>query len=141
MYLQEYCSTYIDGVHLVLVLHILGRNSLPSWPGSAHTLPLPIGLILPHLLLDARHLLLVLGGGAAHGEHNLAPEDAGVSEPDDDNIEAVPGVVVEIIDQGYGEEEHDKDEPVVNDDMFYNTSYYFCVGVFSFSIKVRNVFL
>ena len=71
------CSTYIDGVHLVLVLHILGGNSLPPWPGSAHTLPLPIGLILPHLLLDARHLLLVLGGGAAHGEHNLAPEDGG----------------------------------------------------------------
>ena len=62
-------------------------------------------------------------------------------EPDDFNIEDVPGVVVEIINQGYGEEEHDKDEPVVNDDMFYNTSYQFCVGVFSFSLKVRNVLL
>ena len=62
----------------------------------------------------------MLGGGAAQGEHNLAPEDRGVAESGDDNIEYLPGVIVEIIDQGYGEEEHHKDEPVVNDNMLYN---------------------
>ncbi len=46
------------------------------------------------------HLLLVPVRGAAEGEHNLAPR-----------------VEPEVIQTRHGQEEHDKDEAVVNDDM------------------------
>ena len=47
------------------------------------------------------HLLLVPVRGAAECEHDLAPR-----------------VEPEVIEAGDGQEEHDKDEAVVNDDMF-----------------------
>ena len=53
------------------------------------------------LLLDVRNLLLVLAGGRAEGEHDLAA-----------------GVEPEVVHTGDRQQEHDEDEPIMDDDMF-----------------------
>ena len=42
-------STYINRIHLSLVLHVLRWDCLPAWPGGAHTLSLPIHLVITDL--------------------------------------------------------------------------------------------
>ena len=73
---------------------------MPAWSSGAHTASLPLGLVFSHLLLHMGHLLPVLGGGAAEGEHDLAP-----------------GVEPEIVQAGDWEEEHHEDEAIVDNNM------------------------
>ena len=73
---------------------------MPARSGSAHTSPLSLGLVFSHLLLDMGDLLPVFGGGAAQGEHNLTP-----------------GVEPKIVQTGDWEEEHHKDESIMNNNM------------------------
>ena len=53
-------------------------------------------------MLNIRHLLYMFVRSAAQGKHNLTPR-----------------VEPEIIETRDGQKKHDKDEAVVNDDMFY----------------------
>ena len=73
---------------------------MPSGPGRTHSPPPTLRLVLPHLLLDMGDLLPVLVRGAAQGEHDLTS-----------------GVEPEIVQARDWEEEHHKDEPIVDNDM------------------------
>ena len=66
---QDVHQVELDGVHLgPLLLLPLGRADL------THPLAIAATLVVPHLPLDAEHLLLVFLWGGIYLEHNLSPE-------------------------------------------------------------------
>ena len=50
--LQDVHQVDLDGIHPVLVVHVLRRDGLPARPRSTHSLSLALGLIFSHLKTD-----------------------------------------------------------------------------------------